>query len=156
MKGATLEAEVPYVWNGTKRKGKLIPDALFAIDYGGKFRAFALEADRATERLDSEIDRNKSFRRNLLQYQQFIGKGLYKASYGLTGGLVVLFVTTSGSRERSFLRMVDQHLPGCTYLCFQQAPEFGSIYKPPEFQEHFAEEAWRRASGADPLDIMKP
>ncbi|HCP81858.1 MAG TPA: hypothetical protein DIT67_09805 [Octadecabacter sp.] len=30
-------------------RGKLIPDQLFALDYGGSFRAFALEVDRGTE-----------------------------------------------------------------------------------------------------------
>lgn len=151
-----LPVDVSYEWDGSQRTAKLIPDALFAIDYGGKFRAFCLEADRSTEPIAPSTDQRKSFKKNLRQYQQFIGKLKYKEAYGLNCGLVVLVVSVSQTRANAFLKVTEQELPkGCSYISVQACPDFANIFKPPAVLTQFTDKSWDR-SGFVPLDILTP
>ena len=88
---------------------KLIPDQLFALDYGGSYRSFMLEVDRGTEPGRSASAR-KSLARSIEQYNQVIEGGLYKKHYGLRANLLVLYVFNSRSNEERFLDMVG----GCS------------------------------------------
>lgn len=153
-RGVTLEQMVKYSWDGKQTERMLIPDALFAIDYGGTFRTFVLEADRATEAVEPNKDHQKSFKRNALQYQAFIGGGQYKRAYQMKGGLVVLHVTLSEARVQSFLRTLDANVPGCTYQMMQAVPDFADDFRSPEFLPQFADRPWQRP-GAEPFDIMQ-
>ena len=72
-------------------RSKLIPDQLFALDYGGAFRSFALEVDRGTEPKTSSSNR-KSWQHSIAQYREVIKKQLYKAHYGLKGNLMILWL----------------------------------------------------------------
>jgi hypothetical protein len=109
IKGSTLA--IPY------GKSKLIPDQLFALDYCGSFRAFALEVDQGTEPKTSPANR-KSWARSIAQYDDVVAHGIHQTHYGLTCNLLVLwgFITTqqknaflnlarkrSGSADRSIL-----------------------------------------------------
>ncbi|WP_323771759.1 replication-relaxation family protein [Antarctobacter sp.] len=85
--------------------GKLIPDQLFALDYGGRFRAFALEVDRGTEPQTSAAAR-KSYARSISQYAEVIEQGLYHEHYGLKANLLVLLVFTSNKRHIEFLNLI--------------------------------------------------
>lgn len=84
---------------------KLIPDQLFSLDYGGSFRAFALEVDRGTEPGRSASAR-KSLARSIEQYATLIERDLHKAHYGLKANILVLWVFTSRSRQMRFLEML--------------------------------------------------
>jgi len=97
LKNATLA--IPH---GTST---LIPDQLFAIDYGGIFRAFALELDRGTEPITSPANR-KSWARSIAQYDDVLARGLAQSHYGLTASLIVLWVFTSKEKERSFQKLL--------------------------------------------------
>jgi len=97
IKGSTLA--IPH---GTST---LIPDQLFALDYGGVFRAFALEVDRGTEPLTSPANR-KSWARSIAQYDDVLARGLAQSHYGLTASLIVLWVFTSKEKERSFQKLL--------------------------------------------------
>ncbi len=88
---------------------KLIPDQLFALDYGGSYRAFALEVDRGTEPKTSPAKR-KSWARSIELYREIIEDGLYKRHYGLKASLLVLYVFNSLANEERFLEM----LGGCS------------------------------------------
>lgn len=86
-------------------RSKLIPDQLFALDYGGRFRAFAFEVDRGTEPKDSPASR-KSWARSIDQYRQVIENRLHGAHYGLKTNLLVLWVFHTPSRQARFLQML--------------------------------------------------
>lgn len=84
---------------------KLIPDQLFALDYGGSYRVFALEVDRGTEPKTSPAAR-KSYARSIDLYRQLIERKIYKSHYGLKANLLVLWVFSSRSNEARFLDMI--------------------------------------------------
>lgn len=87
---------------------KLIPDQLFAIDYGGLFRAFMVEVDRGTEPIASTNSR-KSWRSALAQYDEVFRLGLPNKCYGLKAPVQVLWVHRTETRSRSFNTL----LSGC-------------------------------------------
>lgn len=95
-------------------RAKLIPDQLFALDYGGSFRAFALEVDRGTEPATSFSSR-KSLARSIEQYTTLIELEFYKIYYGLKTNLLVLWVFISRTRQVRFLEM----LKSCSRLMRQ-------------------------------------
>ena len=86
---------------------KLIPDQLFALDYGGTYRAFALEVDRGTEPKTSPAKR-KSWAQSIELYRQLIEGALYRRHYGLKASLLVLWVFNSRANEERFLEMVEK------------------------------------------------
>ncbi|MEL6793980.1 MAG: replication-relaxation family protein, partial [Pseudomonadota bacterium] len=57
---------------------RVIPDQLFGLDYGGRYRFFCLEADRGTEPGVSAAKR-KSWRIMLEGYRRLLGDELYKS-----------------------------------------------------------------------------
>ncbi|MDU8913928.1 replication-relaxation family protein [Aestuariicoccus sp. MJ-SS9] len=105
-------------------KGSVIPDQLFALDYGGSFRAFALEVDRGTEPLRSSSAR-KSIQKSLAQYSQILEDQVYKTQYGLKANLLVLWVFHSSRRQRQFLDLAARMPPVAarSTLCISQALE---------------------------------
>jgi len=137
---AELRYPVPIVDPATKRKVQkdLIPDALFGLEYhtetGNRFRFFAVEADRSTEPATSQNFNRKSVRRNLLQYESFIGGGLYKQHLGLTAPLLVLNVVTDQKRQELMQRVIERHgdAKSAAFMLFQVWEDFGLIFKPPE------------------------
>ncbi|MCB0055399.1 MAG: replication-relaxation family protein [Caldilineaceae bacterium] len=137
----------------------LIPDALFGLEYtdtDGKkyYRFFFVEADRSTEPNQANTLERKSYARTLMQYREFVGKGLYKEALGLTAGVLVLNVTTSKLRERNLLRLTEEEFKsgGSNYLLFQSAPAFGRYFKPPHILTDLFEKPWQRA-GREPFAI---
>lgn len=91
-KGATLGMPV----NG----GTLIPDQLFALDYGGSYRAFMLEVDRGTEPLDGRGGR-KSVASMLQGYQVAFRQDAIRAHYGLRCPVVLLVFCSTICRARA-------------------------------------------------------
>jgi len=126
---------------------KLIPDQLFALDYGGSFRAFALEVDRGTEPKTSRAKR-KSWVRSIEQYRQVVEQQLYKAHYGLKANLIVLWVFSSRSKEERFLELVQNHL-GKANLSFltHTVPTPAATTKTPAVWTQFYDQPWNRANG---------
>ncbi len=86
-------------------RGKLIPDQLFALDYGGSFRAFMLEVDRGTEPLQSSAAR-KSLKRSIEDNADVIEARRHKSHYGLNANLVVLWVLSGRTRQDRFLDLL--------------------------------------------------
>jgi len=80
---------------------KLIPDQIFAIRNQEGFRAFALEVDRGTEPVRSNVAR-KSLQRSVQQYLRFLDEGLYKQHYGLKSNMVVLWCLNNARRRQQF------------------------------------------------------
>ena len=147
--GADLQSTVPYTWNGAAKRATLTPDALFAIDYGGGFRAFVVEADRNTEPNRPKSHTRKSWLRNILQYRNFIGDRLYKEHYGLNCPLMLLVVTTSKRHMMNVLDVVEDVAGRNTYMCFSSAENFGSIFKPSDVLRPLFTDGWKRAGQPD-------
>lgn len=87
-------------------RSKLVPDQLFALDYSGSYRVFALEVDRGTEPLRSSAAR-KSIQKSLDQYGRVLEEQIYKKHYGLKANLIVLWVFQSRTRQKQFLAMAS-------------------------------------------------
>ena len=131
---------------------KLTPDQLFGFDYGGLYRFFCLEADRGTEPKDTKAAR-KSYRSTIEDYAAFIGGKRYKQHYGLTAGMLLLYVFSSKSNERRFLETVSATLGSrSTYILTQTIPGFHAYLKPPGLLNQLTDEPWNRAKG-EPFDI---
>jgi hypothetical protein len=86
---------------------KLIPDQIFALDYGGSYRAFMLEVDRGTEPKTSSAAR-KSYASSIEMYRQMIEKNAHGDHYGLKATTLILWVFSRRSNEKRFLEMVGQ------------------------------------------------
>ncbi len=153
---AKLRYPVPFKnpSTGKTETRDLIPDALFGLEYKDRnhrgYRFFVVEADRGTEPSRSSRFNRKSFERNLLQYREYVGKGLYKEHLGLTAGMMVLIVTTREATIHSMLEQGSEFAPnGNSYMLFQVADGFGRFFKPSGRRLTLAEEKWRRAGLAD-------
>lgn len=128
----------------------LIPDAVFGLEYklAGKssYRFFIVEADRATEPSQASTFNRKSHLRNILQYREYVGGGLYKKHLGLTANLLVLNVTTN---TKTMARMMDLAKDisgtGNSYMLFRTAGQFGRYFKPPKPMPELQTGEWLRA-----------
>ena len=145
-------------YDGQKITKELKPDGLFGLEYhqDGKtyYRFFLLEADRATEPTKAGTYQRKSYQRTILQYREFIGKGLYKDALKLNAGIVSLHVTTSPLRQKNIMNVVQKITPENNYLCFQNLPMFGTWFQPPGILYHLFTQPWDRV-GAEPFYINR-
>jgi len=118
IKGAALAMPVS--------TGRVIPDQLFALDYGGRYRAFVLEVDRGTEPKTSAAAR-KSYARSLEQYAEIIERQLYNAHYGLKANMLVLWVFARRSDQARFLELLSaqsERVRGVVLTAVMEAPGF--------------------------------
>lgn len=86
---------------------KLIPDQLFAIDYGGLFRAFMVEVDRGTEPIASSATR-KSWNSALTMYARAFQDRLPNRHYKLKAPVQVVWQHSSWARLGAFERLLAQ------------------------------------------------
>ncbi|MDX8399131.1 MAG: replication-relaxation family protein [Gallionellaceae bacterium] len=127
---------------------KLIPDQLFALDYGAKFRAFALEVDRGTEPKTTGAKR-KSIQNSIDLYSKMIERQVYKSHYGLKAPLLVLWVFSSKTNEAQFLEMLKD-LPESVRLHFltQSVEGFHQTFRPPNILGDLYTGNWSRSGSA--------
>ena len=145
LDGKKMTVDVPFAWNGNEQILPLAPDALFAIDYGGSFIAFALEADRNTEPNRPRSWMRKSDLRMLRQYACFIGKRLYNKAYGRKARLVLLYITVNEGHARNFIDLVADELGSLSYIAVGVATAFETPFYPPKLLSHLFNEGLRRA-----------
>lgn len=110
--------------NGASYTKDLIPDAVFGLEHAGDggttYRFYALEADRGTEPLTTANAHRKSFARHLLQYEDYIERGGYRAHLQLTAPMLVLNVLTGAVRMAHMLELTAKHCPdGNSYQLFR-------------------------------------
>lgn len=135
--GATLGAKV--------RGRSLIPDQLFGLDYGGRYRFFCLEVDRGTEPKAS-TNKRKSYRSMLESYRAFIGDGIYQAHYRLTAPMVLLVVLSSRTNEARLLDIAGEVLGASRQLVMTQVLEgFHGSFRPPPVAGELIDGNWQRA-----------
>lgn len=92
------------------RGGSIIPDQIFALNYGGSFRAFVLEVDRGTEPITSKAGR-ESLARKITSYAEIVADNLHHRHYGLKSPLAVLFTFLSRARADHFQKLVATMAP---------------------------------------------
>jgi hypothetical protein len=151
--GATLRHPVPFTNPATGRieERDLIPDAVFALEYARgaekSYRCFVVEADRATEPSRASKFNRKSHLRNILQYREYVGRGLYKEHLGLSAGMMVLNVTTSEQTQAKMMELALETSEGRgnSYLLFRTAEQFGRYFKPAKPMTELLEGEWVRA-----------
>lgn len=130
-------------------QGKLIPDQLFALDYGGRFRAFALEVDRGTEPKTSPAAR-KSYQKSIAQYAEVIGADRHKQHYGLKANLLVLWVFSNPGNMKRFLQLVEAMPPRVKKAILCQTLPPALLHK--AVSQDLLLQTWQRAS-EDPVLI---
>lgn len=124
---------------------RVIPDQLFALDYGGRFRAFALEVDRGTEPRHSPAAR-KSLTSSLQAYRILLERGLAQHHYGLRTPLLVLWIFTNRTRMGGFLELVaaEGRLMQKATLC--QVVSEARVFSAPS--DALFATPWQRADGS--------
>lgn len=100
---ARTGARLPVQGTGTT----IIPDQLFALDYGGRFRAFVLEVDRGSEPLISPTTR-KSLSASIAAYGEAQQADRLRATYGLKAPLIVLWVFNARARAEFALDQLSR------------------------------------------------
>lgn len=90
--------------------GPMIPDQLFALDYGGAYRAFLLEYDRGTEPLTGKAAR-ESLERKLSRYAAAIKTDRHRQHYGLKCPVALLFTFTAKVRAMHFQQLLVAKFP---------------------------------------------
>lgn len=147
-----LEADLRYLdpASGKQVQKVLKPDTLFGLEYRlhgrARYRFFVVEADRATEPLNTKTSNRKSARRSFSQYRAYIEQGLYKQHLKLTAPLLVLNVTTSETRRNALLKTLLSGTPaGNDYMLFQHWEAFSTPPSVPKPNPFLLEGSWQRA-----------
>lgn len=159
MTAATI-ARALYPTTGSELRSDLIPDAVFGLEYreGGarSYRFFVVEADRGTEPARASTFNRKSHLRNVIQYREYVGRGLYRDHFVLTAPLVALNVTSSEAPLTSMLKVcAETSSGGNTYQLYKSIDAFGGYFKPGSPIRELLEEPWKRA-GCPDLHIRSP
>lgn len=136
-RGASLAIET--------NRWKLIPDQLFALNYGGSFRAFILEVDRGTEPLRSTAAR-KSLAKSIEQYAALIEQGVHQAHYGLKANVLILWVFQNKRRQDAFLELLQAQSQKVRQPVLSKVARFEELAKHPDCS--LFEETWRRSGVA--------
>jgi len=146
LAGKRLKANVPFDWDDGRHICPLVPDTVFAIDYGNRsFIAYALEADRNTEPLRASSWQRKSDLRMLRQYRNFIGGKQYRQAYGRVANMMLLYVTVSEGHARTFLDLVGEELGAPACVAVGVLESFATPFRPPRLPMHLFDQPLRRA-----------
>jgi hypothetical protein len=134
---------------GIPVQGKLlIPDQLFALDYGGSYRAFLLEVDRGTEPISTKTAR-KSYASSIAQYAEVLSHGLHRDHYGLKANLLALWVFTSQVRMQRFLGLagaLPHDISG--RMLVSTAEGLGPKLRPAEVPARLFADGWQTGAGS--------
>jgi Replication-relaxation len=85
----------------------IIPDALYGIDYGGKYRFWALEADRGTESLRGRSRASRYIADKIEAYHTLFRADLHRAVWGIPV-LAVRVVCESETRAENIRSLIRQ------------------------------------------------
>lgn len=85
---------------------RLIPDQLFALNYGNSFRSFVLEVDRGTEPYRSAAAR-KSLQQMLRGYASLTASDAIRRHYALKSPLLILLLFTAPARAARCLELIE-------------------------------------------------
>ena len=150
LDGQPMKTEVPFQWSDGKHSCALVPDAVFAIDYGKRsYIAYALEADRNTEPVAAKRWQRKSDLRTLRQYRNFIGQQQYRKAYGRKAKMMLLYITVSQGHATTLLDLVKQELGSPAYLAVGVMEAFRTPFQPPRMPRFLFDEPLMRVGRED-------
>jgi hypothetical protein len=129
----------------------IVPDQLFALDYGGSYRAFLLEVDRGSEPISSRSAR-ESLHRKLAAYSTIFARDLHRQHYGLKSPMALLFSVASRLRAERVLGDIAVHWPNLAPMTLVQTVAAGD---PLLLQSNtYVTTPWQRASGGT-MDLFR-
>lgn len=100
----TRDAKAPFELPVDKKY--MLPDDLFGLEYaGGGFRFFALEADRASMRIDTEVTEASSIAKKVHLYSRILSDRVALTRWGIPN-LTILFPTTSAARAANIVAYI--------------------------------------------------
>lgn len=130
---------------------QIIPDELFGLDYGGRFRFFAVEIDRNTESIERSSIGQSAFGRKLKAYSDIFEQRIFRDFWGIPN-LLALIVTTNATH---MINMIDFLRSSKTAhhekFLFKAKPEFGVNWTVPGVMNDLLIAPWARV--AAPIDI---
>ena len=135
----------------------LRPDRAFGIKYkevGGAL-IFLVEADCSTEPNNPESFDRKSHKRSILQYEEFLGRGLYKQYFWQGARVMLLSVFASEAKMRNVRTLTSELTKGNSFTLFAAWPAFARYFVPPKPRHDLFTAPWTRA-GYEPFNISKP
>ncbi len=134
----------------------LHPDAYFALKDQDKWLALMVEADCATERLESDNPDQKAWNNTFMKYRHVISTGLYKQHLGISSGLMVLIVTTGKLYMEHMMEVLDTltNGKGAPYFLFKTWGDFDDeLHVPREVNYSLFEDPWLRV-GHEPFSMV--
>ena len=135
--------------------GVIIPDQIFGIDYGGKYRFFALEADRKTETVVSKKASSKAYARKLESYLEVLRDQSFRDVWGIPS-LSIMTVTTSEAHMQTMMGALSDLAESreAARFLFKTQPQFGKYWTVPPVLTGLFTDPWQRVGA--PLDISHP
>jgi hypothetical protein len=125
---------------------RIVPDDLFGIDYGGKYRFFAVEIDRNTESIERKSVDQSSFGKKLSAYTDIIDRATFKKVWGIPN-LLILTVTTNESHMANMLAYVGRNtIAHQEKFLFKAKREFGVNWTMPGVMDDLLTAPWARVS----------
>lgn len=124
------------------------PDQLFAIEYAGYGRRLvAVEAEKTRKTLETSNFKRKSYIRSFMQWREFIGSGRCRDYFGITGGMVVLYVFPDDALMKSAMDLLLEMTEGKgnTFILFKAMPELGRYFRVPKPKLDLLTAPWARA-----------
>lgn len=134
---------------GREYEKDLIPDAVFGLEYqtpdGPRFRCFLVEADRSTEPATSANFNRKSWQRSLQQYEEYVGRELYRDHLNLKAPMMVLNIMSDPKRIEKIGPLVESHASSvASRFLFQSWSDFGAVFRPPMPNGQLLKGIWDR------------
>ena len=133
---------------------RIVPDDLFGIDYGGRYRFFAVEIDRNTESIERKnLDQN-AFGKKLHLYADIIDRGVFRGAWGIPN-MLILTVTTNATHMANMLAyMRNEAIAHQEKFLFKAKPEFGVNWTVPGVMNDLLIASWARVGA--PIGIGQP
>ena len=132
--------------------GVIIPDQIFGIDYGGKYRFFALEADRKTETVVSTKASAKAYAKKLESYLDVLRDQSFRDVWGIPSLSIVTVTTSKAHMQTMMAALADMtDVRQTTRFLFKTQAQFGKYWTVPPVLGGLFIESWQRVT--TPLDI---
>jgi hypothetical protein len=127
------------------REGTIIPDQLCGLDYGGRYRFFAIEADRKTETIVSTRASTKAVAKKLDAYVQVLRNQTYKDVWGIPT-LNIMIVTTSDAHMKTMIHVLESMAEPneVQRFLFKSTAAFGKYWTVPPVMTDLLYEPWQR------------
>ena len=125
------------------------------IDGSSSYLFFpGIEADCGTEPLDASDADRSSIAKKFAAYTAIAEQGVYRSHFGFPN-FFVPFITSSGVRMRSMMRLLEKTTDGhgSKMFLFKTFPAFTSFNTPPKAGGHMLSEPWHRVGHAPLLLI---